>query len=79
VGEASGELEIRPDLRVRVSVLSALVPYQATALPACTPPPLIAMATSCRLVRCWLYSKGIEAQRDTNQNRATKPFSNAAY
>src|SRR4029453_1894401 len=37
------------------------------ALRACTPLPLAAMVTSCRLVRCWLYMKETEAPVDNDR------------
>src|SRR5437867_13313407 len=36
---------------------------------ACTRRRSIAMATSCHLALCWLYSKEIEAQVDSNPRR----------
>src|SRR5438477_296453 len=36
---------------------------------ACTRRHSIAMATSCHLALCWLYSKEIEAQVDSNPRR----------
>jgi hypothetical protein len=41
---------------------------------ACTRPRSTAMAASCRLARCWRYSREIEAQVGINQNRNAEPF-----
>src|SRR5262249_30328421 len=45
----------------------------AAAPQASTPLRSIAMATSCRLVRCWLSSKGIEARPNEPKTRAGAP------
>jgi hypothetical protein len=51
--------------------LKCPMPCFLTEVPlrASTPLPLIAMATSCHSIQCWLYSKEVEAQVGSNRNR----------